>query len=97
MATLMTTQNNTDITTIIKNIRHHEEIKQSFKIFQPISKGAQGGAVSTIPVPNTMRSPGWTSIVNKDEVSARLLLRNKLHLHQAWDTSCAHGPLKDYI
>eukprot|EP00957_Ditylum_brightwellii_P004432 336156-Ditylum_brightwellii.AAC.1 len=30
-------------------------------------------------------------------MSARLLLHNKLHLHQAWDTTCAHSPLKDYI
>eukprot|EP00957_Ditylum_brightwellii_P062750 4762022-Ditylum_brightwellii.AAC.1 len=26
-----------------------------------------------------------------------LLLRNKLHLNQAWDTPCAKGPLRDYI
>eukprot|EP00957_Ditylum_brightwellii_P149545 11388126-Ditylum_brightwellii.AAC.1 len=82
MVTLMTTWNNTDIATIIKNIKHCEEIKHSFKILRSISKGAQGG---------------WTSIANKDEVSARLLLCNKLHLHQAWDTSCAHGPLKNNI
>eukprot|EP00957_Ditylum_brightwellii_P130411 9948538-Ditylum_brightwellii.AAC.1 len=35
--------------------------------------------------------------MDEDEVSARLLLRNKLHLHQAWDTPFAHSPLKDYI
>eukprot|EP00957_Ditylum_brightwellii_P097422 7420146-Ditylum_brightwellii.AAC.1 len=95
MATLMTTQNNTDIVTVIKNIQHCEEIKQSFKMLQPISKGAQGNAVSTILVPDTMRS--WTSIVNKDEVIAQLLLCNKLHLHQVWDMPCPYGPLKDYI
>eukprot|EP00957_Ditylum_brightwellii_P096305 7334903-Ditylum_brightwellii.AAC.1 len=106
MATLMTTQKNTDIATIIKNIWHCEEIKHSFKISRPISKGAQGGAVSTILVPNTLQSPciydgvvsslqfatGWTSIVDKDEVNARLLLHNKLHLHQVWDMPCAHDP-----
>eukprot|EP00957_Ditylum_brightwellii_P041529 3145010-Ditylum_brightwellii.AAC.1 len=27
----------------------------------------------------------------------KLLLRNKLHLNQAWDTLCAKGPLRDYI
>eukprot|EP00957_Ditylum_brightwellii_P025713 1945685-Ditylum_brightwellii.AAC.1 len=27
----------------------------------------------------------------------KLLLRNKLHLNQAWDTPCAKGPLRDYI
>eukprot|EP00957_Ditylum_brightwellii_P162036 12336618-Ditylum_brightwellii.AAC.1 len=26
-----------------------------------------------------------------------LLLHNKLHLHQAWDTLFANGPLKDYL
>eukprot|EP00957_Ditylum_brightwellii_P098075 7470930-Ditylum_brightwellii.AAC.1 len=111
MAALMTTWNNTDIATIIKNIRHHEEIKHSFKILRPISKGAQGGVVSTILVPNTLQSPclyddvvsslqfatSWTSIVDDDEVSARLLLQNKLHLHQVRDMPCAYGPLKDYI
>eukprot|EP00957_Ditylum_brightwellii_P068572 5206175-Ditylum_brightwellii.AAC.1 len=83
MATLMTTQINTDIATTIKNIQHCEE-------------GARGGAVSTILVPDEMRSPclydnvlsslrfapGWTFIVDEDE---------------AWDTSFAHSPLKGYI
>eukprot|EP00957_Ditylum_brightwellii_P002352 180405-Ditylum_brightwellii.AAC.1 len=27
----------------------------------------------------------------------KLLLRNKLHLNQAWNTLCTQGPLKDYI
>eukprot|EP00957_Ditylum_brightwellii_P072036 5475362-Ditylum_brightwellii.AAC.1 len=27
----------------------------------------------------------------------KLLLRNKLHLNQAWDTPCTQGPLRDYI
>eukprot|EP00957_Ditylum_brightwellii_P129261 9860378-Ditylum_brightwellii.AAC.1 len=57
MSTLMTTQKNTDIATKIKNIQHREEIKHSFKILCPISKGAQGGAVPTILVPNTLQSP----------------------------------------
>eukprot|EP00957_Ditylum_brightwellii_P159436 12136946-Ditylum_brightwellii.AAC.2 len=111
MVTLMTTQEHTNIATIIKNIQNQEEIKHSFKSLQPISKGAQGGAVSTILVSNTLQSPciyddivsslqfatGWTSTMDEDEVSARLLLRNKLDLHQVWDTPWAHGPLKDYI
>eukprot|EP00957_Ditylum_brightwellii_P103840 7910022-Ditylum_brightwellii.AAC.1 len=27
----------------------------------------------------------------------KLLLRNKLHLNQAWDTPCTKGPLRNYI
>eukprot|EP00957_Ditylum_brightwellii_P109590 8358315-Ditylum_brightwellii.AAC.1 len=27
----------------------------------------------------------------------KLIARNKLHLHQAFDTSFARGPLRDYI
>eukprot|EP00957_Ditylum_brightwellii_P061639 4676951-Ditylum_brightwellii.AAC.1 len=111
MATLMKTQEHIDNATIIKNIRYQEEIKHSFKMLCPISKGAQGGVVSTILVPNMLQSPciyddvvsslqfatKWTSIVDEDEVSVRLLLCKKLHLHQVWDMTCAHGPLKDFI
>ena len=39
----------------------------------------------------------WTLTDDDDEVTARLLLCNKLHLHQAWDTPFATGPLKEYI
>eukprot|EP00957_Ditylum_brightwellii_P071682 5449628-Ditylum_brightwellii.AAC.1 len=28
---------------------------------------------------------------------SRLLSWNKLHLHQAWDTPCAKGPVHDYL
>eukprot|EP00957_Ditylum_brightwellii_P097123 7396728-Ditylum_brightwellii.AAC.1 len=28
---------------------------------------------------------------------SKLLLRNKLHLNQAWDTPCATGLLRNYI
>eukprot|EP00957_Ditylum_brightwellii_P057801 4383144-Ditylum_brightwellii.AAC.1 len=28
---------------------------------------------------------------------SHLLLRNKLHLYQAWDTPCAQGPIKDFL
>eukprot|EP00957_Ditylum_brightwellii_P040170 3040043-Ditylum_brightwellii.AAC.1 len=28
---------------------------------------------------------------------AKLLLQNKLHLNQAWDTPYAKGPLREYI
>eukprot|EP00957_Ditylum_brightwellii_P074341 5648239-Ditylum_brightwellii.AAC.1 len=90
----MTAQSNTDIATIIKNIRHCKEIKQSFKILRPISKGNQGGAVSTIFVPE---ESVWVPIEDDDEVMSRLLRHNQLHLHQAWDTPFANGPLKEYI
>eukprot|EP00957_Ditylum_brightwellii_P182176 13879655-Ditylum_brightwellii.AAC.1 len=94
MVTQMTAESNIDIATIIKNIRHCEEIKQSFKLLRPISKGNQGGAVSTILVPE---ESGWVSIEDDDEVMWRLLCCNQLHLHQARDTPFANGPLKEYI
>eukprot|EP00957_Ditylum_brightwellii_P091011 6929250-Ditylum_brightwellii.AAC.1 len=64
MVTKMTAKSNADIATIIKNIRHREEIKKSFKILQPISKGNQGGAVSTILVPE---ESGWVPIEDDNE------------------------------
>eukprot|EP00957_Ditylum_brightwellii_P078117 5938669-Ditylum_brightwellii.AAC.1 len=94
MAAEMSEQSNTDTATIIKNIWHHEGIKQLFKLLRPISKGNQGGAVSTIFIPN---ESGWVPIEGNDEVMTRLLCRNQLHLHQAWDTPFANGPLKEYI
>eukprot|EP00957_Ditylum_brightwellii_P022002 1659630-Ditylum_brightwellii.AAC.1 len=39
----------------------------------------------------------WTLIEDDDDVTTRLLLQNKLHLHQEWDTPFATGPLKEYI
>eukprot|EP00957_Ditylum_brightwellii_P104910 7996056-Ditylum_brightwellii.AAC.1 len=111
MATLLTTQQNTDIATIVKNIQHREEVKHSFQLLRPISKGTQGGAVSSILVAAELKSPAiyndvssslcfasnWTLIDNDDKVTARLLLHNKLHLHQAWDTPFATRPLNEYI
>eukprot|EP00957_Ditylum_brightwellii_P195942 14929498-Ditylum_brightwellii.AAC.1 len=73
---------------------HCEEIKQSFKLLRPISKGNQGEAVSTILVPE---ESGWVPIEDNNEVMSRLLRRNQLHLHQAWDTPFANDPLKEYI
>eukprot|EP00957_Ditylum_brightwellii_P201905 15327740-Ditylum_brightwellii.AAC.1 len=94
MAAQMSEQNHTDTVTIIKNIRHHKEIKQSFKLLQPISKGNQGGAVSTILVPN---ETGWVPTEDDDDVMARPLHHNQLHLHQRWDTLFANDPVKEYI
>eukprot|EP00957_Ditylum_brightwellii_P100496 7660666-Ditylum_brightwellii.AAC.1 len=42
-------------------------------------------------------APGWVPIEDDDKVMSRLLLCNKLHLHQALDSPFAHGPLKEYI
>eukprot|EP00957_Ditylum_brightwellii_P188373 14340507-Ditylum_brightwellii.AAC.1 len=39
----------------------------------------------------------WNEINDPDEVMSRLLLCNKLHLYQAWDTPCATGQLKEYF
>eukprot|EP00957_Ditylum_brightwellii_P129988 9914160-Ditylum_brightwellii.AAC.1 len=39
----------------------------------------------------------YKEVYNNDEVMSKLLLRNKLHLNQAWDTPCAKGPLCKYI
>eukprot|EP00957_Ditylum_brightwellii_P105659 8057534-Ditylum_brightwellii.AAC.1 len=93
MAAQTISQRNTDIATIIKNIRHCKEVKQSFKLLHPISKGNQGGAVTSILVPD---KSGWVPIEDDDEVMSRLLRCNQLHLHQAWDTPFANGPLKEY-
>eukprot|EP00957_Ditylum_brightwellii_P065428 4963315-Ditylum_brightwellii.AAC.1 len=54
MAQLNVTKNQTDIATIIKNIRHHEEVKSSFRMMPPISKGQQGSTVSKILVPDEL-------------------------------------------
>eukprot|EP00957_Ditylum_brightwellii_P097330 7413185-Ditylum_brightwellii.AAC.1 len=44
MATLQVTHNNTDLATIIKNIRHREEVKYLFKTIHLIAKGEEGAA-----------------------------------------------------
>jgi hypothetical protein len=111
MALQQTTNNNSEVATIIKNIRHREEVKTSFRIMKPIAKGSTGGTVSYIkePIPITSPSiypasftalgyePAYQAVYNDDEVMSKLLRRNKLHLNQAWDTPCAQGPLRDYI
>eukprot|EP00957_Ditylum_brightwellii_P152081 11579344-Ditylum_brightwellii.AAC.1 len=57
MATLLSNQQNTNIVTIVKNIGHREEVKHSFQLLRPISKGTQGGAVSSLLVPAELKSP----------------------------------------
>eukprot|EP00957_Ditylum_brightwellii_P132473 10102224-Ditylum_brightwellii.AAC.1 len=88
MATLLTNQQNTDISTVVKNIRHREEFRHSFQLLRPISKGTQGGAVLSILVPAELQSlllyddvlsslhfaSKWISVEDEDEVTARLLL-----------------------
>eukprot|EP00957_Ditylum_brightwellii_P103509 7886698-Ditylum_brightwellii.AAC.1 len=88
MAQSQSTNNNTDIVAIIKNICHHEELKQSFNIMRPISKGQQGGAVFSVLAPVELESTA---------MYADVIPRNKLNLHQAWETPCAHGPIKNYL
>eukprot|EP00957_Ditylum_brightwellii_P183070 13944483-Ditylum_brightwellii.AAC.1 len=111
MVCLQTTNNKSDIATIIENIRHHEEVKSSFQLMCPIAKGEVGGTVSdmreSVPVkipsvyPKTLSVLGYDhvcrDIYDDDEVMSKSLICNKLHLNQAWDTLCAQGPLWDYI
>eukprot|EP00957_Ditylum_brightwellii_P076430 5808806-Ditylum_brightwellii.AAC.1 len=103
MAQEQTKAQNTDITTIIKNIRHREEVKSSFRLIKPITRGSQGRAVSLLKVEapvqssavylTTMSKLGYKSdlriIDNKGKVIARLLSRNRLHLNKALETPCA--------
>eukprot|EP00957_Ditylum_brightwellii_P124761 9509214-Ditylum_brightwellii.AAC.1 len=78
---------------------------------KPIAKGTTGGTVSYIKEPIPIESPStypeslstlgyqpaYKAVYDDDEVMAKLLRRNKLHLNQAWDTPCAKGLLRDYI
>eukprot|EP00957_Ditylum_brightwellii_P162997 12411566-Ditylum_brightwellii.AAC.1 len=50
MATLLTNQQNNNIAMIVKNIRHRKEVRHSFQLLHPISKGTQCGAVLSILV-----------------------------------------------
>eukprot|EP00957_Ditylum_brightwellii_P052589 3987629-Ditylum_brightwellii.AAC.1 len=77
----------------------------------PISKGKQGGTVSSILVLDELNNtalyegvtddlgfrPAWLSLDDEDKVVLTLLKQNKLHLHQAWDTPCARGEVKQYL
>eukprot|EP00957_Ditylum_brightwellii_P185298 14110042-Ditylum_brightwellii.AAC.1 len=57
MACLQIKPRNTDIATIIKNIRHREEVTSSFRLMKPIAKGETGGTVSYIKEPIPIESP----------------------------------------
>eukprot|EP00957_Ditylum_brightwellii_P135008 10293863-Ditylum_brightwellii.AAC.1 len=41
--------------------------------------------------------PEWTCIDDNELVMSKLPLKNKLYLHQAWETPCNCGQIKDYI
>eukprot|EP00957_Ditylum_brightwellii_P185721 14139790-Ditylum_brightwellii.AAC.1 len=41
--------------------------------------------------------PEWTQINDNKQVMATLLMQNKLHLHQAWETPYTRGAIKDYL
>eukprot|EP00957_Ditylum_brightwellii_P010876 824368-Ditylum_brightwellii.AAC.1 len=76
-----------------------------------IFKGQQCGVVSYTKVPAQMKSsamcdlvanhlqhkPAWDIIDDKDDVMVRLLICNKLHLHQVWDNPCVSSPIKEYL
>eukprot|EP00957_Ditylum_brightwellii_P080065 6089553-Ditylum_brightwellii.AAC.1 len=64
-------------------------------MMRPISKGNQGGAVSSILAPGRFQHE-WAPINNDYQVMSMLLKHNKLHLHQSYDTSCASDQIKDY-
>ena len=57
-ARLSRTSTETDIETIIKNIRHREEVKNAFKLIRPITKGTQAGSVNTLLVPAPVITSG---------------------------------------
>eukprot|EP00957_Ditylum_brightwellii_P169930 12934680-Ditylum_brightwellii.AAC.1 len=74
------------------------QVKSFFRILRSISKGQQGSAVSHILVRDNLASnsmydevsmglglqPAWVPMDDNDWVMSILLMRNKLHLHQAW-------------
>eukprot|EP00957_Ditylum_brightwellii_P203280 15333998-Ditylum_brightwellii.AAC.1 len=39
----------------------------------------------------------WKEVGDSDDIMDHLITRNKLHLHQAWETPFANGPLKEYV
>eukprot|EP00957_Ditylum_brightwellii_P068333 5187377-Ditylum_brightwellii.AAC.1 len=103
--------NKSDIATIIKNIRHCEEVKRFFRILCSISKGQQGGKASHILVRDNLANNSmydkvsmglgfqlaWVPMDDDDQVMSALLMWNKLHLHRAWETPCTRGAIKDYL
>jgi hypothetical protein len=112
LAQLYITNKNTKAASIIKNIRHREEVRSSFASLRYATKGKQAGSVSTVKVPlptNPIQAMydktvkclkfehTWKEIDDSDEIMEKLLSKIKLHLHQAYETLFASGPLKDYI
>eukprot|EP00957_Ditylum_brightwellii_P155461 11833529-Ditylum_brightwellii.AAC.1 len=97
MAMVQTNNRNTNRATIIKNIKHREKVKNSFKQLCSIAKGTHAGAVSflkaLVPLENTAMydcminslkfHPEWNIIDNDNKVIPQLLLWNNLHLHKA--------------
>eukprot|EP00957_Ditylum_brightwellii_P071321 5421650-Ditylum_brightwellii.AAC.1 len=58
MAQLYTTSSNTNWTSIIKNIKHREEVRTAFTSLQYTTKGHQPGSVSTLKVPEEIHNNG---------------------------------------
>eukprot|EP00957_Ditylum_brightwellii_P063170 4795211-Ditylum_brightwellii.AAC.1 len=94
-----------DLAAVIKNIKHCKEMKLSFKQMKPITKGVTGGVVSKIHVlnPALISSPAvYDSVIHslafeKTETHTRLVSRNKLHLHQGFDTPFVQEDMLRYV
>eukprot|EP00957_Ditylum_brightwellii_P189881 14455514-Ditylum_brightwellii.AAC.1 len=41
--------------------------------------------------------PAWVPMDDNHRVMSTLLMQDKLHLHQAWETPCAQEVIKDYL
>eukprot|EP00957_Ditylum_brightwellii_P158038 12030054-Ditylum_brightwellii.AAC.1 len=98
MAQLYTTNNNTKIAAIIKNIKYREEVCGAFLSLHYAAKGKQAGCVSHIKIPDpiwknaamyeeTIAALGfqhpWKEVDDSDNIMDSLITCNKLHLHQA--------------
>eukprot|EP00957_Ditylum_brightwellii_P029293 2214169-Ditylum_brightwellii.AAC.1 len=112
MAQLYTTNNNINIATIIKNIKHREEVHRAFASLHYAAKGKQAGCVSHIEIPYHIQNNAvmyeetiadwsfqhpWKEVDDSNDIMDHLITCNKLHLHQAWKTSLANGPLKENV
>eukprot|EP00957_Ditylum_brightwellii_P189942 14460475-Ditylum_brightwellii.AAC.1 len=101
MAQLYITSNTTN--------KHREEDCVSLVLLHYAAKGNQAGCISYIESPDpicnntamyeeTITALGfqypWKDIDDSNDIMDRLLTCNKLHLHQAWETPFATGPLK---
>eukprot|EP00957_Ditylum_brightwellii_P084604 6433668-Ditylum_brightwellii.AAC.1 len=56
MAQLYTTNNNTNIAAIVKNIKHREEVCGASVSLRYAAKGKQAGCVSHIKIPNPIQN-----------------------------------------